>query len=97
MIEVVMASIGRAAPVLAVLPLVAKTTMGFSDPARKTRNLARLVPRAILEESLVLGKAVPGRATSTKALPAAADRVRKSAVVVDHDPMISKELVRVEK
>jgi hypothetical protein len=97
MIEVVMASIGRAAPDLAVLPLVAKTTMGFSDPGRTTRNLARLVPRVILKESRVLGKAVPGRATITKALRVAADRVRKSAVVVDHEPMISKKIVRVEK
>ena len=98
MIEVAMANISRVVPVLAVLRLVAKTTMGFSDLAKTTRSLARIVPRAILEESQVLGKAVPGRVPAvntemiTKVLPVAADRVRESAVAVEDEQTISNEL-----
>jgi len=81
----------RVVPVL-VLADQKKMTKDFSDPApAKMTSLARIVPRAVLEEDQVRERAARGRGApaitemTTTALPVAADLELESAVAVEDD------------
>jgi hypothetical protein len=95
MIVVAMASIDRAVPVLVAVRLVRETTMGFSDP--RTKSLGRIVPRAVLEESRVLGKPAPEMTTIILHAEAADLVLGENAAVVEHERTIFNGFVRRER
>lgn len=90
-----MASTESVVPVPVVAHLVAEAKMVCSDPT-KTINLARVVPRAVLEESRVLEKAAAKRITETTMTIVAAGRARESAVAADPDKTIINQFERSE-
>lgn len=85
-----MASTESVVQVPVVAHLVAEAKMVCSDP-KKTTNLARVVPRAVLEESRVLEKV-----TETTMITVAVGRARESAVAVDPDKTIINQFERSE-